>query len=160
MHMMPNHHLVMRPFYMEWQLCITCKWQIFWLSSPGKKNMSCRIYRCCLGNTIQSTDRLLNRGENVFCHHSNTNICKEAGIFQKFLPSCLFGVSRYKWCSVTPIYCMKWDQMFDHSWRKMFISGLSWNILKHFLLLVEFFIWHSFCFMQIKALKYKIKLVC
>ena len=33
--------------------------------------MSYSIYRCCLGNTIQSTDELLNRGENVFYHNSN-----------------------------------------------------------------------------------------
>ena len=31
------------------------------------------------------TDELLNRGENVFCHNSNTNIYKQAGNFQKQL---------------------------------------------------------------------------
>ena len=51
-----------------------------------------------------------------------------------------------------------WDHMFYHSWRKMFISGLSWNILTHFPLLVKFLIRHSFCFMQIKVLRYKSKL--
>ena len=55
-----------------------------------KRNpMSCSIYKWCLGNTIQSTDELLSGRENVFCHNSNTNICKQAGIFQKHLPSCL-----------------------------------------------------------------------
>ena len=38
---------------------------------------------------LKSTDELLNRRENVFCHNSNTNICKQAGIFQTHFPGCL-----------------------------------------------------------------------
>ena len=88
MRIMPNHHLVMRPFLHR--MTMHHLWVANFLTFLSWKEVyACGIYRWRrrLGNAIQSTDELLNRGENVFCHSSNINICKQAEIFRQHLPS-------------------------------------------------------------------------